>query len=133
VRHQILREYLFYLSPAVLIPGCLYLSGDNITAVSLFKIGLLFPLLMLAMKGLAVFFPAENARERSLGRVAEYAILQGLVFAAFMVLFGGFMQPDLQSTLPSALRPFAVAALVMSPLNFFMAIQAQKKLRATEP
>jgi hypothetical protein len=50
-----------------------------------------------------------------------------------MVLFGGFMQPELQSTLTSALRPFAVAALVMSPLNFFMAIQEQKKLRATEP
>jgi hypothetical protein len=111
----------------------LYLSDDSITVVSLFKIGLLFPLLILAMKGLTVFFPAENLRERSLGRVAEYAILQGLVFAAFMVLFGGFMQPELQSTLTSALRPFAAAALVMSPLNFFMAIHEQKKLRATEP
>ncbi len=133
MRNQALRVYLFYLSPAVLIPMFLYLSDDSITVVSLFKIGLLFPLLILAMKGLTVFFPAENLRERSLGRVAEYAILQGLVFAAFMVLFGGFMQPELQSTLTSALRPFAAAALVMSPLNFFMTIHEQKKLRATEP
>lgn len=133
MRNQVVRDYIFFLSPAVIFPMFLYLLGGYPTTVSLFKIGLLFPLLMLAMKGLATFFPAENLRGRSLGRMAEYAILQGLVFAGFMVLFGGIMQPDLQSTLPSALKPFAVAVLVMSPFNFFMAFQAQKKLRATQP
>lgn len=133
MRNQVLRDYLFYLSPAVLIPMFLYLLDDHITVVNLFKIGLLFPLLMLAMKGLTVFFPAENLRERSLGRMAEYAILQSLVFAAFMVLFGGFMQPDLQSTLSSVLKPFAIALLIIGPFNFFTAVKAQKKLRATEP
>lgn len=131
MRNQVLRDYLFHVVPAFVIPIGLYLSDKTLTPNALFKIGLLFPLLMLAMRGLTVFFPPENLRERSVGRTAEYAILQGLVFAAFMVMFGGFVEPELQSSFLSALRQFAIAALLISGFNFAMALHAQKKLRAS--
>ena len=130
--NQVVRGYLSHILPAALIPICLYFVDDGITVVNLFKIGLLFPVLILAMRGLAVYFPAENLPTRSVGRVAEYAVLQGLVFAAFMVLFRGLLEPDLQSDMLSAVKQFAITALVMSSFNFFTAIKAQKKLRAKE-
>lgn len=129
---QVTRVYLSHILPGVVVPLCLYFVDDRISIVSLFKIGLLFPLLILAMRGLTVYFPEENLRIRSLGTMVEYAILQGLVFAAFMVLFGGLMEPDLQSSLLGVLKPLAVGTVLMSTSNFFMAIWAQRKLRETE-
>ena len=86
---------------------------------------------MLAMKGLTVYFPEENLPSRSLGRMAEYAVLQGLVFAAFMVLFTGLIEPDLRSTPLAAVRQFVIAALFVSPYSFFTAIRGRKKLSST--
>jgi hypothetical protein len=130
VRSQVLRDYLIFLVPAFVIPMGLYLTDETSSLTSLFKVGLLFPLMMLAMKGLTGFFPPENLRERSVARIAEYAILQGVVFAAFMVMFGDFMQPELQSSFLSTLRQFAIAALPVSAFNFATALRT-KKLRAS--
>ncbi|MFS2176744.1 hypothetical protein ACCC98_12390 [Rhizobium pisi] len=91
MKNQVLKDYLIFLVPAFVIPLGLYLTDETSSPTTLFKLGSLFPLFLLAMKGLAGFFPPENLRERSVARIAEYAILQGLVFAAFMSMFGGFM------------------------------------------
>jgi hypothetical protein len=131
MRSQVLRDYLIFLVPAFVIPLGLYLTDETSSLTSLFKVGLLFPLMMLAMKGLAGFFPPENLRERSVARIAEYAILQGVVFAAFMVLFGGFIQPELQPSFLSTLRQFAFGAVPVSAFNFITARNEQKKLRAS--
>jgi len=131
VKNQVLRDYLFFLVPAFVIPLGLYLTEETSSLTSLFKVGLLFPLLLLAMKGLAGFFPPENLRERSVARIAEYAILQGLVFAAFMLMFGGFIQPELQSNFLSTLRQFAFGAVPVSAFHFVSALNEQKKLRAS--
>ncbi|CCM76019.1 hypothetical protein [Rhizobium mesoamericanum] len=62
---QVLKDYLIFLGPAVAIPLGLYLTDQTSSPTSLFKLGLLFPLFLLAMKGLAGFFPSDNLRERS--------------------------------------------------------------------
>jgi len=131
VKNQVLKDYLIFLVPAFVIPLGLYLTDETSSPTTLFKLGSLFPLFLLAMKGLAGFFPPENLRERSVARIAEYAILQGLVFAAFIVMFGGFIQPDLQPSFLSTLRGFAFGAVLMSAFNFVSALNAQKKLRAS--
>ncbi|WP_028746365.1 hypothetical protein [Rhizobium mesoamericanum] len=131
MKNQVLKDYLIFLVPAFVIPLGFYLTDETSSPTSLFKLGLLFPLFLLAMKGLAGFFPPENLRERSVTRIAEYAILQGLVFAAFMSMFGGFIQPELQSSFLSTLRQFAFAAVPVSAFHFVSALNAQKKLRAS--
>ena len=131
MKNQVLKDYLFHLVPAVLFPTAMYLFDGTIPLPNLFRMGLLFPLLLLAMRGLTVFFPSENLRNRSTGRVAEYAILQGLVLAAFIVLFNGVMQPELQARLAPVLRQFAIAAVVFSTSNFGIALHARSKLRAS--
>jgi hypothetical protein len=129
MQSQILKDYFFHLLPAVLVPLLIHAFDDSIPAVSLLKIGLMFPLVSLAMKGLAGFFPPENLKHRSLARMAEYAVLQGLVFAAFIVMIDGWLIPAQQSSLLAALRQFGIAALVMSAMNIWVARRAQKRLR----
>ncbi|RUM17726.1 hypothetical protein EFQ99_34090 [Rhizobium vallis] len=131
MKNQVLGDYLIFLVPAFVIPLGLYLTDETSSPTTLFKLGLLFPLFLLAMKGLAGFFPPENLRERSVARIAEYAILQGLVFAAFMSMFGGFMQPELQSSFLSTLGQFAFAAVPVAAFHFVSALNAQKKLGAS--
>ncbi|MBX5217411.1 MULTISPECIES: hypothetical protein [unclassified Rhizobium] len=131
MKNQVLKDYLIFLVPAFVIPLGLYLTDETTSPTTLFKLGLLFPLFLLAMKGLAGFFPPENLRDRSVARIAEYAILQGLVFAAFISMFGDFMQAELQSSFLSTLRQFAFAAVPVSVFHFVSALNAQKKLRAS--
>jgi hypothetical protein len=59
----------------------------------------------------------------------EYAILQGLVFASFVVIATGFLEPELQSSLPITLSQFLIAASVMSVGNIAIGLSQQRKLR----
>ncbi|CCM76020.1 conserved hypothetical protein [Rhizobium mesoamericanum STM3625] len=54
-----------------------------------------------------------------------------MVFAAFMSMSGGFMQPELQSSFLSTLCQFAFAAVPVSAFHYVSAVNAQKKLRAS--
>jgi hypothetical protein len=130
VSNPIFKNYLLHLVPAFAIPAALYLFDQSIPLISLCKIGLLFPLLMLAMKGLSAYFPPENLRNRSFRRIVEYALLHGLVFAAFMVVISGFSQPNLQLTPLIALRQFLIGTTVVSVGNVILAVSQQKKLRS---
>lgn len=129
MKNQVLRDYLFHVLPAIGIPLLLYLSGENIPVPDLIKIGLLFPLFLLAMKGLTTYFPVANAKDRSIGRMAEFAILQGAVFASAMVLFNGFMHPHQQSDLFAIARQFALPAVFLAVVSFATAYYTRKKLR----
>lgn len=61
MKSQVLKDYLVFLVPAFAVPLGLYLTDQTSSPTSLFKLGLLFPLFLLAMKGLAGFFPRESA------------------------------------------------------------------------
>ena len=131
MKNQVLRDYLLHVGPAILIPTGLYLSGEITSSVILFKMMLLFPLMLLAMRGLGVFFPPENIRHRSVGRTVEYAVLQALVFSAFMVMFTDYMQANAQSSLIIVLRQFLITAALMFACNLGLALHTQKKLRSS--
>lgn len=131
MNNQVLRTYLLHLAPAFAIPIGLHLFDNSIPLTALFKIGLLFPLLLLAMKGLTVYFPPENLRDRSVGRTFEYALLRGFVFAAFVVVFAGFAQPELYSTPFLELRLFLIGGAVVTASNLFVALNQQKKPRSS--
>ncbi|NLS20456.1 hypothetical protein HGP16_28425 [Rhizobium sp. P40RR-XXII] len=129
MNNEVLKNYLLHLVPAFAIPIGLYLLDDSIPLTALFKIWLLFPLLLLAVKGLTVYFAPGNLRDRSIGRILEYAVLQGMVYAAFIVLFIGFAQPYLQLTTLATLRQFLIGSVAMTVSNILMALNQQKKLR----
>jgi hypothetical protein len=129
MNNQILKNYLLHLLPAFILPLGLHLFDNSIPLVNLLKVGLIFPVLTLAFKGLTVYFPSANLKNRSIARTVEYAILQGFVFAAFVVVTTGFVEPGLQSSLPMTLRQFMIAVSVMSIFNFVAGLSQQKKLR----
>lgn len=129
MKNQILNNYFLHLLPVFILPVGFYLFDNTIPLVNLLKVGLIFPVLALAFKGLTVYFPSANLKNRSTARTVEYAILQGLVFASFMVITTSFVEPGLQSSLPIALRQFLIAASVMSIFNIVFGLRQQKKLR----
>lgn len=131
MKSQGFRVYLFFLAPAFIIPIAIYLFDENVSLIAILRAGFLFPVMMLSLKGLTTFFPQENLRERSVGRMIEYAIWQGVVFAGCMVLFTGFTQPDLQPSLIAVLRQFAIGMLAISISSFMTAKSTQTKLRAS--
>jgi hypothetical protein len=130
MRNQVLANYLIHLVPAVLIPAFVYIFDPAVPPPNLLKLGLVFPLLVLAMRGLSWFFPKENLAHRPMGRMVEYAVLQGLVFAAFMLFLVDFAAPEPQSDLSDMLWQFAITAVVMAAANFGIAFYERRKLNA---
>ncbi|RWX79240.1 hypothetical protein EPK99_11825 [Neorhizobium lilium] len=130
MKGHFLRDYILFLAPAVILPVGLYLFDNSVPGANLFKIGLLLPLVMLAMKGLSGFFPEENLKERSIGRMVEYAVLQGAVAGAFLVVVASLSDPQMPISLSSDLRRFVIVIIFVSTPNFAMALHAQKKLQA---
>ncbi len=95
----------------------------------LFKIALLYPMFHLALGGLAAYFPKENLLRRSTATMLEHAVLQGMLFAAFLVIATGFMQPESDAGLLRILRQFAFAAATMAAFHFVFAMYLRRSLR----
>ena len=130
MKNQVLNDYLLYLAPAFVIPAFVYLLDNSISPQNLVKMGLLVPLFALAMKGVGGFFPPENLVHRSTSRMAENAVLQGLVFGAFMLFIRDLLEPEMHSDLSIMFRQFAVTTILMSGVNFALAFSARKKLQS---
>jgi hypothetical protein len=132
VKNQILGNYLFHLVPAILVPLLVYFDDRAIPLANLLKISFLFPLLLLAMRGLTTYFPKENRARRSTGHMAEYAILQGAVFAGAMVLYTGLSSWNPEPDLGRMLRQFFITATVWSVASFAFAFHDRQKLNSPD-
>ena len=62
--------------------------------------------------------------------MAENAVLQGLVFGAFMLFIRDLLEPEMHSDLSIMFRQFAVTTILMSGVNFALAFSARKKLQS---
>lgn len=129
IGNQVLRNYLLHLVPAFCIPAGLYLLDNSLPLTNLFKVGLLFPALLLALKGLQFYFPPENIKDRSIGGTVEYSILNGMVYVTFMVEFTGLTQPWLQPTIVATLRTFMIGTAAVTVSTIIVNLNQQKKLR----
>ena len=131
MKSQILGDYLFHFLPVILIPPVLYFLDNTVPPADLFRAGLLYPLFLLALKGLTVFFPAGNLKDRSLTRMIEHALLQGTLFATVIIHFAG-LDPKDQADLPQTLTHFARGTLMMGALHLVASFYTQRSLRARE-
>ncbi len=129
MRRHVFWRYCLCTASVFLIPAVLYWVDSTMPAADLLKIGILVAILMLAMRGLASFYPPANLRGRSLGRSAEYAVLQGLVFSAFMVLLTGIRSPALHDSLSSIALQFGVGTAVVAIGTIAVGFYAQKLRR----
>jgi hypothetical protein len=132
MRNQIFRNYLFHLLPAFLIPLLFYLDDMTIPLANLLKIDFLVPLLLLATRGLATYFPKENFARRSTVHLAEHVILQGLLMAAVLVIVTGLSSWNPEPDLGRMLRQFAISATVWFVGGFAIALYERKRLNSPE-
>jgi hypothetical protein len=126
MQNQILKQYLIHLVPAILLPVGAYYSDRTLPPLDLFELGLLFPLWLLATRGLASFF---HVPYRSTATLVEHAILRGLVFAAYLVFLNNLFVPNFPP--PSVFRiflEFSIPAIVMAIVHFAISYNERKKI-----
>ncbi|WP_337268661.1 hypothetical protein [Oryzifoliimicrobium ureilyticus] len=127
---RVFFDYAFYWAPAIIFPGLLFFFSKSVQYINLFKIGLTFPLCLLAIKGLMVHFPLEQRHDRSLARTAEYSVCKGMIVAAFWVLLMGFMTDPSQQTFAVACGEFMLMTVSIGTVRFLVELKAQRMLRS---
>jgi len=124
MQNQILQQYLIHLVPAVLLPVGAYYSDRTLPPLDLFELGLLFPLWLLATRGLASFF---HVPYRSTARLVEHAILRGLLFAACLVFLNNLFSPNRHPSVLRIFLEFSIPAVGMSIMHFAISYNERKK------
>ena len=132
MKSQILRNYLFHLLPAFLIPLLVYLDDMTIPLANLFEIGALVPLLLLATRGLATYFPKENLARRSTAHIVEHCVLQGLLMAATLIIVRDLSSSNAEPDLGRILRQLAISALVWTVAGVAFALYERKRLNSLD-
>jgi hypothetical protein len=124
-----MRNYFFYLIPAVAVPALIFLDNSKVPLENLIKIGIVVPLLLLATRGLATYFPHTDLHSRSVRQVAEHCILQGMLLAGAMMLVVGLSSETPQPDLHLMLRHFVLPAAVWTVAAMAFALHEQRKRR----
>jgi hypothetical protein len=131
MRSQGLKDYVFYLLLIILYPVALHLWDDTVPMMTLFHGTLLLALVMPALKGLTVLFPIGDLKDCSLQRIAGHARIQGLLIAAFMVLFRG-LDPDVPPDLAQELLRFVRVTLFWGGLQCLASLYSRKLRRSRD-
>ena len=125
---EILQSYCLHLVPTVAIVLGAYLFYDGLTASSLVQLAFLFPMFLLATRGLQTHFPDRNLATRSKATMAEYAVLQGMVFSAFITSLNCILDVDHALQGHQLAISFLLCTALMAAYYFWSARTAQRRL-----
>lgn len=120
-----LKPYLPLVLGAIFCPAVAYACDQSLPSTDLLKLGLLFPFYCLAFRGLKSWFPTEWMA-RSNARLAEYAGLNGFVFAIFMLFVRDLARLGGEVSLRSILWQLLATMALMSLLIFATGVIAKR-------
>jgi hypothetical protein len=130
--NETLKEYLFYGLAVIGFPIAMYFfgvfTGENPAIISMFKLGLLMGMYLLAARGLGSYFPKENLAKRSIPTLIEQHVLTGVLFAAVMVLMRDFLNIAPERSTGNIITSFLIMAAFFGGGMFVVSILERRRL-----